>query len=125
MGDYIQIKRSYFVIILVLAVAFAAGFFVSRMGTTGKFTGGVTTVENCKNFCPLLNAEYAYVQDDYCYCNQKQYVYNQQRNETTTVIQTVKAGIIKSFEKTPGLSDEARSILIQQLQQQQLQQQNK
>lgn len=123
-NDYLQIKKSYIVYMLVFILLSAwivvlVKFAVSsNMSLKKANIESNETVSNCIKFCFLVNSEYAFVKESNCYCNQRQLIYDQNRNETITIFQTVNVGIVKNITSEKGLTEEALQILKrQQLQQ--------
>jgi hypothetical protein len=106
-AEYIKIRKRDILIILLLAIVFAAGYFANDF-VKGKPAGDKNI---CTQFCDLAGLEFAFVKDDACYCYQRQVFYNQQKNKTVQIYQAVNAGVIKNISVTEGLTQETRNLL--------------
>lgn len=111
--DFIKIRKKHLLRLIFFVLLVTAGYLLNDI-VKGSSTKINTNTEICKQFCSLASIEYAYVKDGNCYCNQKQVVYNQVRNETVTVFQTINVGIIKNITVEPGLTQEALNIIMRQ-----------
>ncbi len=118
-NEYFQIRRKHVLYLLIILALFVGGFYLPKL--VSKINVDLFAkqpseeiVKNCEKFCFLANTEYAFVKDNSCYCNQRQLVYDQNRNETIIVVQSVSAGIIKNITVEKGLTPEALQLLQRQ-----------
>ncbi len=111
--DFIKIRKRDLVRFVFFIFLISVGYFLNDIikGSPDRIN---TNTETCKEFCSLASLEYAFVKDGNCYCNQKQIAYNQVKNETVIVFQTVNTGIIKNITTEPGLTQEAMNAIIRQ-----------
>ncbi len=122
-SEYFQIKKMHIAFLVAVILLLAASFYLPKIFSKININLNTKPVseetENiCKKFCFLANTEYAFTKDESCYCNQRQLIYNKDRNETIIIIQTTNAGMIKNITIEKGLTQEALRLLeMQQVQQ--------
>lgn len=111
--DFIKIRKRDLIRLVFFVLLISAGYLLNDVikGPSAKIS---TNINTCKQFCSLVSLEYAFVKDNNCYCNQKQVIYNQARNETFTIFQTINVGIVKNMTVEAGLTQEALDLMKRQ-----------
>jgi len=121
----IKIKVAHLVYFVVIAAVFLVGFYFR------DFTGyaiateeDINLVDDCKEFCSLMNTNFSHIEGDECFCKEDKKLSDFQNNRTISYTQIFSAGRIKNLEISSGIDPRVVEALRQEiLRQQMLQQQ--
>jgi hypothetical protein len=121
----IKIKVAHLVYFIVIVAVFSVGFYLRDFtGYATATTEDTSLVDDCKDFCSIMNTNFSHIEGDECFCKEDKRLSDFQNNRTISYTQIFSAGRIRNLEISSGIDPRVVEALRQEiLRQQKIQQQ--